>query len=201
MDDAMSKGWFTRKPGTVKVLWGLLGILVLGGGSRSRSCWRHRRTRALLGVPVIVAGILLLIAARWMPKRTAKGYAVLRHTLGFKRFIDESEKHRARVRRAREHLLRVPAVRGRVRRDGEVGQGVRRSRATSRPTRRRGTCRSTRSTTRCSRARSTGSRHERGHAHVVALRRAVRAGSAAVASPAVAVEVAAAGPGSGSCGS
>ena len=30
-----------------------------------------------------------------MPKRTAKGYAVLRHTLGFKRFIDESEKHRA----------------------------------------------------------------------------------------------------------
>ena len=44
---------------------------------------------------MIVAGVLLLIAARWMPKRTAKGYAVLRHTLGFKRFIDESEKHRA----------------------------------------------------------------------------------------------------------
>ena len=37
----------------------------------------------------------MLIASRWMPKRTAKGYAVLRHTLGFKRFIDESEKHRA----------------------------------------------------------------------------------------------------------
>jgi uncharacterized membrane protein len=30
-----------------------------------------------------------------MPARTAKGYAVLRHTLGFKRFIDESEKRRA----------------------------------------------------------------------------------------------------------
>src|SRR6478736_5738597 len=44
---------------------------------------------------VIDGGILLLIASRWMPKRTAKGYAVLRHTLGFKRFIDESEKHRA----------------------------------------------------------------------------------------------------------
>jgi uncharacterized membrane protein len=49
----------------------------------------------LLGVPVIVGGILLLIAARWMPHRTAKGYATLRHTLGFKRFIDESEKRRA----------------------------------------------------------------------------------------------------------
>ena len=44
---------------------------------------------------MIVAGILLLVAARWMPHRTAKGYAVLRHTLGFRRFIDESEKHRA----------------------------------------------------------------------------------------------------------
>ena len=32
MDDAMSKGWFTRKPGTVKVLWSLLGFFVLAGG-------------------------------------------------------------------------------------------------------------------------------------------------------------------------
>jgi uncharacterized membrane protein len=36
-----------------------------------------------------------MVAARWMPKRTAKGYAVLRHAEGFKRFIDESEKRRA----------------------------------------------------------------------------------------------------------
>ena len=95
MDDAMSKGWFARKPGTVKVLYGLLGILVLGGGVALTILLAASTHAALLGVPVIVAGILLLIAARWMPKRTAKGYAVLRHTLGFKRFIDESEKHRA----------------------------------------------------------------------------------------------------------
>jgi hypothetical protein len=95
VDDAMSKGWFTRKPGTVKVLWGLLGMLVLGGGIALTILLAAETHAALLGVPVIIAGILLLIAARWMPKRTAKGYSVLRHTLGFKRFIDESEKHRA----------------------------------------------------------------------------------------------------------
>ena len=95
MDDAMSKGWFSRKPGTVKVLWGLLGILVLAGGIALTILLAAETHAALLGVPVIVGGILLLIASRWMPKRTAKGYAVLRHTLGFKRFIDESEKHRA----------------------------------------------------------------------------------------------------------
>jgi hypothetical protein len=95
MDDAMSKGWFTRKPGTVKVLWGLLGLLVLIGGIALTVLLAIETHAALVGVPVIVGGILLLIAARWMPKRTAKVYAVLRHTLGFKRFIDESEKHRA----------------------------------------------------------------------------------------------------------
>jgi Predicted membrane protein (DUF2207) C-terminal domain/Predicted membrane protein (DUF2207) N-terminal domain len=95
MDDAMSQKWFTRKPGTVKVLWGLLGIFVLAAGVALTILLAIETHAALLGVPVIIGGILLLVASRWMPKRTAKGYAVLRHTLGFKRFIDESEKHRA----------------------------------------------------------------------------------------------------------
>ena len=95
MDDAMAQKWFTRKPGTVKVLWGILGVVVLVGGIGLTVLLAAQTHAALLGVPVIIGGILLLIASRWMPKRTAKGYAVLRHTLGFKRFIDESEKHRA----------------------------------------------------------------------------------------------------------
>jgi hypothetical protein len=95
MDDAMSQGWFARKPGTVKVLYGLLGILVLGGGIALTILLAADTHAALLGVPVIIAGILVLISARWMPKRTAKGYAMLRHAVGFKRFIDESEKRRA----------------------------------------------------------------------------------------------------------
>jgi uncharacterized membrane protein YgcG len=95
MDDAMSKGWFTRKPGTVKILWSVLGFLVLGAGIALTILLAAETHAALVGVPVIIGGILLLVAARWMPKRTAKGYATLRHMLGFKRFIDESEKHRA----------------------------------------------------------------------------------------------------------
>ena len=50
----------------------------------------------MIGMPVIVAGIVLIVGSRWMPRRTAKGYAVLRHVDGFRRFIDESEKERAR---------------------------------------------------------------------------------------------------------
>ncbi len=95
MDDAMSQKWFTRKPGTVKALWTVLGIVVLVAGVALTILLAAETHAALIGVPVIIGGILLLVASRWMPKRTAKGYAVLRHTLGFKRFIDESEKHRA----------------------------------------------------------------------------------------------------------
>jgi uncharacterized membrane protein len=51
---------------------------------------------ALLGIPLVVAGILLIFGAYWMPQRTAKGTAVLRRTEGFRRFINESEKERAR---------------------------------------------------------------------------------------------------------
>ena len=51
---------------------------------------------ALVGIPVALAGLFLLGAAHWMPRRTAKGYGVLQRARGFKRFIDESEKERAR---------------------------------------------------------------------------------------------------------
>jgi uncharacterized protein (TIGR04222 family) len=95
MDEAMAEGWFARKPGTIKVLYGILGVLVLGAGIGLTILLAASTHSALLGIPVIVGGILLLVAARWMPHRTAKGYAVLRHALGFKRLIDESEKRRA----------------------------------------------------------------------------------------------------------
>jgi uncharacterized protein (TIGR04222 family) len=95
MDDAMSKGWFRRKPGTTKGLWFALGLLVCIGGVALTIALASSTHAGLVGVPVILGGLVLMWAARFMPARSAKGYAVLRHTLGFKRFIDESEKRRA----------------------------------------------------------------------------------------------------------
>ena len=95
MDDAMEQGWFRTRPGTTKARWLALGLVVLAGGFVLTAALAASTHAALLGLPVIVGGIALIVAARAMPSRTAKGYAVLRHTLGFKRFIDESEKRRA----------------------------------------------------------------------------------------------------------
>jgi uncharacterized membrane protein len=69
-------------------------VLLAGVGLTILLAWRTHA--ALLGIPLIIAGILLTFGAYWIPQRTAKGTAVLRRTEGFRRFINESEKERAR---------------------------------------------------------------------------------------------------------
>jgi uncharacterized protein (TIGR04222 family) len=95
-DDAMSQGWFTRLPSIARMQWGFLGVLVLLAGVGLTILLAWRTHAALLGIPLVVAGILLMFGAYWIPQRTAKGTAVLRRTEGFRRFINESERERAR---------------------------------------------------------------------------------------------------------
>jgi uncharacterized membrane protein len=60
-------------------MWGL-GALISGG--------------AYLGIPLAVAGVLLLIFAGAFPRRTATGRVLYRRSLGFRRFMVESDKER-----------------------------------------------------------------------------------------------------------
>ena len=96
IEDAQSQGWFVRLPSTTRMQWGCLGVLVLLAGAGLMTLLIIFTHAALLGIPLLVAGILLTFGAYWMPQRTAKGTAVLRRTEGFRRFINESEKERAR---------------------------------------------------------------------------------------------------------
>jgi uncharacterized protein (TIGR04222 family) len=94
-NDAKQRGWFAPRAVAGSCLFAALGVVVLVVGillTIGLAIWTHA---ALLGIPVIVGGIALLVGARWIPHRTAKGYAVLRHVDGFRRFIEESEKERA----------------------------------------------------------------------------------------------------------
>ena len=95
MDDAIRRGWFAGKPGTRRGITLALGILVLVVGVGITVLLALFTHAALIGFPIVLAGLVLMVAAHWMPYRTAKGYAVLRHVDGFRRFIDESEKQRA----------------------------------------------------------------------------------------------------------
>jgi uncharacterized membrane protein YgcG len=96
MDDAMGQGWFTHRPERSRGLVGCLGVVVLAIGVGATIALAAATHAALVGIPLILLGVLVLSTARLAPARTAKGNAVMRHVAGFRRFIDESEKERAR---------------------------------------------------------------------------------------------------------
>jgi uncharacterized membrane protein YgcG len=95
MDDAMDQGWFTKRPDGAAVGVGCLGFLVLLAGVGITIALAAFTHAALLGIPVIVLGVVMMFSAPFAPARTAKGSAVFRRVNGFRRFIEESEKDRA----------------------------------------------------------------------------------------------------------
>jgi uncharacterized membrane protein YgcG len=96
LDDAMARGWFTRKPGTATGIAFAVAIFALVAGVALTIALAVLTHAALVGVPFVILGIVMLVAARYAPSRTATGSATLRHVDGFRRFIEESEKERAR---------------------------------------------------------------------------------------------------------
>jgi uncharacterized protein (TIGR04222 family) len=94
--DAVDRGWFRVRPDKVRETWTLRGVLLLLLGiavTAALAIWTHL---GLLGIPVVVAAILMLVGARRMPARTARGTAMLRRVRGFRRVIETAETNMAR---------------------------------------------------------------------------------------------------------
>jgi len=90
-EEMVNRGWFTHSPQTVRRSWAGMGFLVLAGGILVTLLLSFLVGWGLLGVPVILAGIAIMIAAPTAPARTADGSAVLAQALGFKRYIETAE--------------------------------------------------------------------------------------------------------------
>ena len=73
----------------------VLAVLLIVAGVGLTVLLAATTSFGLLGLPLVVFGLLMVFGVRIFPSRTAKGYGTLRRVLGFKRFIDESEKERA----------------------------------------------------------------------------------------------------------
>lgn len=95
-DDAVDNGWFLTRPDRVRQLWVGIGVGVVVLGVALTVAAAAFTTFGLVPVPIVVAGLLVSWNARRMPHRTPKGTGVLRRTIGFRVFIEESEKERAR---------------------------------------------------------------------------------------------------------
>ena len=94
-DDAVANGWFPRRPDQVRLRWrglGVLLVLVTGAALAAAIAFTHV---AWLAVPPVVASLLLLALAGRMPRRTPAGTGLLRRTVGFRHFIEDSEAPRA----------------------------------------------------------------------------------------------------------
>jgi uncharacterized protein (TIGR04222 family) len=94
-EDMMANGWYRRRPDRTRAMVAVLAVLIIVAGVGLTVLLAATTSFGLLGIPVVVFGLLMIFGVRIFPSRTAKGHGVLRRILGFKRFIDESEKERA----------------------------------------------------------------------------------------------------------
>lgn len=93
--DAVARGWFLTRPDRVRRLWAAIGVAIGVVGGVITFVLAQFTSFALVGLPIVAAGLAVLVGAKWMPRRTPKGTGVLRRTKGFEDFIQNSEKHRA----------------------------------------------------------------------------------------------------------
>ncbi len=103
-EDVVEQGWYARRPDRTRDFWHGVGIGALVIGVGITFLLAKFSSYGLIGVPLVIGGLLFFIGSRWFPRRTAKGYGTLRRVLGFKIFIDESEKDRARFAE-QQHLF------------------------------------------------------------------------------------------------
>ncbi len=97
VDDAMERKWFRSRPDHAGTPYVWIGGVIAVVGAFVTWLLAGMTHAALLGLPVIAFGLLVIAASTFAPARTAKGSAVLRRVHGFRRFIEESEKERARL--------------------------------------------------------------------------------------------------------
>ncbi len=103
-EDVVNQGWYARRPDRTRDFWHGVGVGVLVLGALVTFLLAKFTSYGLVGLPFLIAGLLFFLGSRWFPRRTAKGYGTLRRVLGFKIFIDESEKDRARFAE-QQHLF------------------------------------------------------------------------------------------------
>jgi uncharacterized membrane protein len=94
--DAVQRKWFLVRPDKVRqrwVAWGAIALVLSLGVAFVLIGWTKL---GLFSIPLLVGSLLLLVGARWMPRRTAKGTAITRRVNGFRRVIETAETHMSR---------------------------------------------------------------------------------------------------------
>jgi uncharacterized protein (TIGR04222 family) len=94
--DAVQRKWFLARPDTVRERWVALGAAALVVSLGLAFVLVRWTKLGLFAIPLLVGALLILVGARWMPRRTAKGTAITRRVKGFRRVIETAETHMSR---------------------------------------------------------------------------------------------------------
>ncbi|MCP3913793.1 MAG: DUF2207 domain-containing protein [Actinomycetia bacterium] len=94
-EDVVDEGWFADRPDKVRTRWVGIGLLALVVGIGLFVVIVAATTWGWGVLPLPIVGALLLITSRFMPRRTPVGTGLDHRVGGFRRFIVESEAHRA----------------------------------------------------------------------------------------------------------
>lgn len=89
--DASSRGWFVGRPDKLRGRWRALGWGALAIALGLAFVLIRWTKLGLFALPLLAVSLLLLVGARWMPRRTAKGTALTRRARGFRRVIETAE--------------------------------------------------------------------------------------------------------------
>jgi uncharacterized membrane protein YgcG len=90
--DAVSKGWFVRRPDSVRRAWQGVGIGVMIAGAILTIAFAKTSTHlGLVGLAIIFGGFAIWAIRNAMPARTAKGSAMLARIRGFRTYLETAE--------------------------------------------------------------------------------------------------------------
>ncbi len=103
-EDGHVRGWFARRPDKARERWLGIGIAAFLAAFGLFVAALYFTRVAIAAVPLVVAGLVLVVGHQWMPRRTSRGSALLTRTLGFREFIETAEADRARFAE-QEHLF------------------------------------------------------------------------------------------------
>ncbi len=89
--DAVTHRWFARNPDTVRKAYFLAGAVTAGISVFLTMALGRALGAGLIGLPVGLAGVLLMLFSGAMPRRTAAGRDMMRRSLGFAKYIKTAE--------------------------------------------------------------------------------------------------------------
>ena len=133
-EDSVRLKWFTRNPQSTRLSWAMLGILAVLVGVGVTWALGALAGWGLIGVAVFLVGAVMIVASRWMPRRTGLGTDLFKKTLGFRLYMTRAEKERQAFAEKAEiftQYLPYAIVFGCVHRWAEAFEGIDTSAAVS----------------------------------------------------------------------